>query len=87
MKKAARKRATNTRRARVDAAHQTPTGPSTGLRDRIKELRRVRASELQPHPLNWRMHPPEQREALEAVLREIGFASALIARELPNGQL
>ncbi|MDZ4780092.1 MAG: ParB/RepB/Spo0J family partition protein [Planctomycetia bacterium] len=89
MKKTSQKRATSTRRQRIDGAHKTatPTGASTGLRDRIKELRRVRASALQPHPLNWRTHPPEQREALEAVLREIGFASALIARELPDGQL
>jgi ParB-like chromosome segregation protein Spo0J len=87
MKKAAKKRALGTRQLRVDGAHAASMGPSTRLRDRIKELRRVPASELQPHPLNWRTHPPEQREALEAVLREIGFASALIARELPNGQL
>ena len=27
------------------------------IRDRIKELRRVRAGELRPHPHNWRTHP------------------------------
>jgi hypothetical protein len=32
------------------------------IRDRIKELRRVRASELKPHPKNWRTHPAAQRE-------------------------
>jgi len=57
------------------------------LRDRIKELRRVRAAELLPHPLNWRLHPPEQRAVLEALLREVGFANALLVRELPDGRL
>jgi hypothetical protein len=27
------------------------------IRDRIKELRRVRAGDLRPHPKNWRKHP------------------------------
>jgi hypothetical protein len=27
------------------------------IRDRIKELRRVKASELRPNPRNWRTHP------------------------------
>ena len=26
------------------------------IRDRIKELRRVRAGDLKPHPKNWRVH-------------------------------
>lgn len=51
------------------------------IRDRIKELRRVRASELQAHPLNWRKHPKAQRDALAAVLGEIGYADALLAYE------
>jgi hypothetical protein len=55
--------------------------------DRIKELRRVRAAELRPNPRNWRMHPDAQRAALEGVLAEIGYADALLARELPDGSL
>ena len=55
------------------------------VRDRIKELRRVRASELLPHPLNWRQHPKAQFDALSGVLAEIGFADAVIARETPDG--
>ena len=35
------------------------------IRDRIVELRRVKASELIPHPLNWRKHGPEQKAALK----------------------
>jgi len=57
------------------------------FRDRIKELRRVRASELRPHPRNWRTHPAKQRRALEGMLAEIGYADALLARELPDGSL
>ncbi len=57
------------------------------IRDRIKELRRVNASELKANPRNWRMHPTSQRAALEGVLAEIGYAAALLARELPDGSL
>jgi ParB-like chromosome segregation protein Spo0J len=57
------------------------------IRDRIKELRRVKASELRPHPKNWRTHPTAQQDALRGVLAEIGYAGALLARELPDGSL
>ena len=57
------------------------------IRDRIKELRRVRAGDLVPHPENWRMHPSSQAAALRGVLNHVGYASALIARELPDGTL
>ena len=56
------------------------------IRDRIKELRRVKASELKPSPRNWRSHPQGQQDALRGVLAEIGYASALLARE-GNGHL
>jgi len=49
-------------------------------RDRIVELVRVRAGELEDHPSNWRRHPERQRAALRAVLREVGYADALLAR-------
>jgi ParB-like chromosome segregation protein Spo0J len=57
------------------------------IRDRIRELRRVRASELRPHPRNWRTHPAAQRDALRGVLAEVGYADALLARELDDGSL
>jgi hypothetical protein len=57
------------------------------IRDRIKELRRVRASELRPNPRNWRTHPDSQRDALRGALAEIGYADALLARELADGSL
>jgi hypothetical protein len=57
------------------------------VRDRIKDFRRVRASELRPNAKNWRTHPDEQKDALRGVLAEIGYADALLARELPDGHL
>lgn len=57
------------------------------IRDRIKELRRVKAGELRPNPRNWRTHPPAQRDALLGLLAEIGYADALLARQLPDGSL
>jgi ParB-like chromosome segregation protein Spo0J len=57
------------------------------VRDRIKDLRRVRAADLRPNPRNWRVHPKAQREALQGVLAEVGYADALLARELPDGTL
>jgi len=55
------------------------------IRDRIKELRRVKASDLLPNPKNWRTHPVAQQDALRGVLAEVGYADALIARETPDG--
>ena len=57
------------------------------IRDRVKGLRRVKAGVLKPHPRNWRVHPDSQRNALQGVLAEIGYAGALIARELADGSL
>lgn len=57
------------------------------IRDRIKELRRVPASELRPNAKNWRTHPQGQRDVLQGVLAEVGYAGALIARELADGTL
>ena len=55
------------------------------MRDRVKELRRVPASELRKNPRNWRTHPPAQEAALKGVLAEIGFAAAMLARETEHG--
>ena len=55
------------------------------MKDRVKELRRVPASELRANPKNWRRHPPAQEAALRGVLEDIGFADAVIARETDDG--
>ena len=57
------------------------------IRNRIKEFIQVPARELVPNPKNWRTHPDAQKDALKGVLAEIGYADALIARRLNNGQL
>jgi DNA modification methylase len=57
------------------------------IRDRIKEFRRVPASQLQPSPRNWRSHPQAQRDALTGLLAELGYCDALLARELADGTL
>lgn len=57
------------------------------IRDRIVELRRVKASELLPNPKNWRTHPQAQQDALKGVLAEVGYADALLAREVEGGAL
>ena len=56
------------------------------IRDRIKELRRVPAQDLAPNPRNWRKHPEAQTKAMRAVLQEIGYAGALLVREV-DGKL
>src|SRR6266571_6597775 len=80
-----------------DRAAKATRGPEPGPkaggrkrpppRDRVMELRRVRAGDLEPHPKNWRVHPQGQRRALRGVLRQVGHADALIARELGDGRL
>ena len=55
------------------------------IKDRITELRRVKAGDLLPNPKNWRKHPKSQAEALQGVLAEVGYVDALLARETPDG--
>jgi hypothetical protein len=57
------------------------------IRDRIRDFRRVQARDLLPNPRNWRTHPRGQQNALRALLAEVGYAGALVARELKNGSL
>jgi hypothetical protein len=60
---------------------------SVDIRDRVRELVRVRADSLVPHPHNARTHGPDQRSAIRGVLEEVGYVDALIARKLPDGTL
>jgi DNA modification methylase len=55
------------------------------IRNRVRELRLVRASQLLPNRKNWRRHPAEQAAALRGLLAEIGYADVLIARDTPDG--
>lgn len=59
----------------------TSVAPTSGpIRNRITGLTWVRAGDLVPHPANWRRHPARQRAALRGLLRQIGYADALLAR-------
>lgn len=55
------------------------------IKNRIKYHKKVRAKELIPHELNPRTHNDAQREALQALYEEIGFARSLLAYETPQG--
>ena len=66
--------------------HLTGSARLAAIRDRIKEFRRVKASELVPNPKNWRRHPKAQMDALAGLLNEIGYADALLVRQLPDGK-
>tara|TARA_R110000751_G_scaffold302847_1_gene417129 strand:- start:113 stop:1444 length:1332 start_codon:yes stop_codon:yes gene_type:complete len=57
------------------------------MRNKVKELRWVPASELRKNPKNWRRHPDSQRAALHGTVDQIGFTTPLQVRELPDGSL
>jgi hypothetical protein len=57
------------------------------IRNRIRELRTVKASELQANPGNFREHGEYQTSVLQSVLTRIGYADALLAREDEAGVL
>ncbi len=42
----------------------------------------MRASDIAENPRNWRVHPEGQVSAMQATLDKIGFAGALIARDV-----
>ncbi len=57
------------------------------IKSRIKKHVKIRAGDLVPHELNPRVHPDDQRRALQALYDRIGFARSLLAYELPDGRL
>ncbi len=57
------------------------------LKDRVKEFRRVKADLIRKNPRNFRQHTPEQRAVLRGVLDEVGFAGAVLVREVEDGGL
>jgi hypothetical protein len=57
------------------------------IRNRIREHVTVKARDLVPHPLNFREHPREQRQALSDSLQEVGFARSLLGYRLPDDRI
>ena len=48
------------------------------IRDRVIELRRVRAGDLKPNPSQWRVHTKPQIAALQGIL---GSGTTMVAAE------
>ena len=57
------------------------------IKDRIIEFKRVPANQLRPNPRNWRTHPEGQKTAMKAMLEEVGFVGAVLARKNDEGNL
>lgn len=57
------------------------------FRNRIKEIRLVKASDIIGAPWNWRSHPESQKDQIVASIEELGFFDPLDTRELPDGSL
>lgn len=49
------------------------------IRSRIVSVKRVRASDLEEHPGNWRDHPTAQVDTLRGVMNEVGDVGVLLA--------
>lgn len=56
-------------------------------RDRVKELIRVKASELRANSANWRAHGDQQKAAMRGILEEVGYVDGLIAVRDKKGKL
>ena len=50
-------------------------------RSRIVEHAEVDPRELEPHPMNWRNHPPEQQRGLAGVLEEVGWVQDVVVNK------
>lgn len=57
------------------------------MRNRVRELRHVRAADIHGAPWNWRTHGTEQRQAVLGSLTELGLTEPLKVRELDDGRL
>lgn len=53
-------------------------------RDRITEVIELRADQLRDHPLNWRLHPENQKRAAKAMLSRVGRIDVLRAYDSPT---
>ena len=55
------------------------------IKNRIKELKMIKFSQLAQNPKNFRKHPKQQADAMSEVLQRIGWADAVLARETDDG--
>lgn len=56
------------------------------IKSLVKELIKVPAKDILPHPMNWRTHPTEQLDTLRGLMAEIGFTTPVLVRKLESGQ-
>ena len=56
------------------------------IRDRVRDFRRVRRAPSGP-VRSTGAHPKAQIDVLKGLLAELGFAGAVLVRELPGGAL
>jgi ParB-like chromosome segregation protein Spo0J len=54
---------------------------STGWRNRIVEYTEVAPDQLLANPLNYRVHPRSQQDALKGVISDIGFIDPVIVQQ------
>jgi hypothetical protein len=62
-----------------------PEGATGAVRNRIRELRQVRAADLVANPLNWRQHGEQQKAAMSGILAEVGIVDALLVTDNGDG--
>lgn len=58
---------------------------SIAVRNRNKEIRKVRVGDLWDNPANHRMHGDQQKAVMADVLKEIGYLGTAIAFEMEGG--
>jgi len=51
------------------------------FKDRIIGMKRIKPSDIIPHPMNHKEHSEEQRIRMRSILQEVGFAGAVIVRK------
>lgn len=54
------------------------------VKNRILEVKTVKASDLDPNAGNWRMHPHAQKVALKDVVEQVGLIDVLLAYKSPR---
>lgn len=52
--------------------------------DRVLELRRLRPSEMDDHPLQWKIHTPHQQRLMRGLLEDVGIAGVGLAYVSPS---
>ena len=55
------------------------------IRNRIVEYKSIPSNQIEDNPKNFRLHPDDQKEALQDILDEIGIVDTVLVREMPNG--